>query len=223
MSTKARKRKNTKGGGPKRTAPGLLRLPVQGREQLEHVKKGSKGRNWFSLKERYMAYEFLTYTEMASATGIGENLIGKHACIGKNQPETWKDERARRTNELAEAGFERQKAAAVPLNARLRDQIQAIADLLEAKGQQSLLQADGKLILSPREAVMAIAEAARIKQGLIGGVAKTAAQTSKGFTAGGSDSDEDPDEASGVVVVPAKETAEAWQQQQKARTDKEKK
>lgn len=212
MSTKKDKRKGKKRGG-RRAAPASS-MPKQTKDQLK-VPKGGKGRNWASLKERYLAYEFLTYTEMSRATGIPEGQIGKHAAVGKNQIETWKDERTRLTQELADARHEKDKRAAGDFNAKLREQILLSADTLEAVGRNSLILKDGTAApVTAADAVRAVDASARIKQALIGPapkgpttVVRTAAEREDG----------EEDEPQGIIVVPAKEAAEAWLSQQRAR------
>lgn len=211
MSTKSNKRKKKRGG--RRAAPASS-MPKQTKAQLK-VPKGGKGRNWASLKERYMAYEFLTYEELAVATGIHYGQIGKHAAVGKHQPLTWKDERTLKTQELAEAAHEKAKREAGGLNARLREQIRNTADLLEAKGQQSLAQLNGALIIPTREAITALAESARIKQALVGQPQKATGPIGGRGQAEREDGDEE--EPQGVVVVPAKQAEAAWLADQKAR------
>ncbi len=217
MSTKSnkRKKKGNKGGG-RRAAPASS-VPKQTKAQLKAT-QGSKNRNWYGpggLKERYMAYEFLTYTAMSKATGIAEDVIQRQAGVKKNQPETWREERTRKTQELAEARHEKDKAAAGDFNARMREQILLSADTLEVVGRNSLILKDGTaVIVSPADAVRAVAESARLKQGLVGPAPKPATAVIKGL---GERDDGDEDEPQGVVLVPIKQAEAAWLAQQKDR------
>lgn len=212
MSTKGSKRgKKNKGGSLKRASL----FPVQTKEQLK-VNPGEKSRNWSALKERYMAYEFMTYTEMGKALGLSEDLIQKHARVHGNQSETWRDERTRRTQEMVEAQHEARKKQAGALNAKLRAEIQANADLLEAVAQGSLVRtgANGTEVVpvSPGEAIRAMDAAGRMKQGLVEEARQKAAQGPN--ISQGADTDGEGEQV-GVVVLPLKQAAELWQSQNK--------
>jgi len=211
VSTKGSKRGKKKGGSLKRASL----FPLQTKEELVTT-PGGKTRNWAALKQRYLDYEFLTYTQMAKDTGIPENVIGKKACVQKGQPETWKDERSRKSLELIEAQHEARKKMAGALNAKLRAEIQANADLLEAVGQQSLVRQGPTgtevVPVSAGEAIRAMDAAGRMKQALVEEERQKAAQGPN--ISQGADTDGQGDQ-SGVVILPLKQAAELWQQQNK--------
>lgn len=216
MSKKAKAKKKRKAGGGK-SAPRALSKAEK--EKLAKPGKGKTARNWSALKERYLRYDFLTYVEMAEETGIAKNQIEKRAAVRKEQPETWKDERTRRTKELSEASHERAKREAAGLNAKLREELLSNANTLEVVGQRALVNEQGEVAkLTPREGIAAVGEASRIKQGLIGAEPKAPAQP-RGFAAGGSDAGNDEDEQ-GIIVLPQREAGEAWQKQQQERVAK---
>lgn len=202
MSTKSNPRKRKKRGG-RRAAPASS-MPKQTKDELK-VPKGGKGRNWAALKERYMAYEFLTYTDMGKTLGIPEDVIQRHACVKRDQPETWRDERSRKTRELAEAQHEKAKREAAGLNAKLREQILLNADTLEAVGRNTLVTKEGGLtVVSPTDAIRAVGEASRIKQALVA--------TDKTQAAKGALGDEEAESAAGagLIVLPPRQDLAEW-------------
>lgn len=208
MSTKKGKRKGKKRGG-RRAAPASS-VPKQTKEELANIPNGSKKRNWYGrggLKERYMAYEFLTYTDMARVTGVPEGQIGKHAMVRRDQPETWKDERTRKTRELADARHEADKAKAADFNAEIRKQILLTADTLEGVGRNSLVTQAGLVMVVPSDAIRALGESARIKQAMV-----VPDKTQQGRGVRGDEGDDgDAGDVGGLVVMPPRMTLEQWE------------